>query len=277
MKKLLLAVLFLPTIFACEAIWNNGPTQLLRDIFSITKTEGVDDLSTATKQSNSRWLRPKGSELWEIYSILDDSQRTKLTKKIKQSALAKAKMPTKKHYDVVVVLGATTGQVKTRIDFLVRLAERGITFDKVYLFGSTRDLNTGPELDRQMAAILKAQNINATEMAMLEYLWQQAVKPESLQALPVVSFQSGQHPDGTRANMVDILKVMINSIDNIKGKNVLFISNNPHICFQDAVVKRVLSPYGVFIETVGDAMSKESMENVLDMTARCLTNIQQRE
>lgn len=274
MKKLLVLLAIFPAIFGCEAIWNNGPTQLLQEIFKITEIDGVDDLKTATKQSNFRWIRPRGLERWHLYSILDESQRAKLTKKIKHSAVAKAKMPTKKHYYAAAVFGATTARVKTRIDFLLRLAKLGITFEKIYLLGSTRDLNTGPEADQQMAGVLKAHGIPMTEMAMMEYLWNQAQKPNSLKTLPVISSSSGQLPDGTRANTDDNLIDMAKNIDDIKGKNILFISNNPYICYQDAVAKRILQSYGATIETVGDAMSAESMENVLDTIARCLTNMQ---
>ncbi len=265
---------FLPAMFGCEAIWNNGPTQLLRDIFAITEITNVEDLASATQQSNFRWIRPKGLERWHLYSILDDGQRSKLTKKIKHSAVAKVKMPQQKHYAAVAVHGATTTRVKTRIEFLLKLARQGITWDKIYLLGSTRDLNTGPEADQRMATVLKAKALPMTEMAMIEYLWQQAIKPRSCKAIPVVSIQSGQRPDGTRANTDDTLIDMAKNIDHVKGKSILFISNNPYICYQDAVAKRVLKLYAVIIETVGDAMHGESMENVLDTIARCLTNMQ---
>jgi hypothetical protein len=274
MKKLLILLAFLPAIFSCESIWDNGPTKLLKDIFEITEIDNVDDLTTATKQSNFRWIRPKGLERWHIYSILDDVQRTKLIKKIKHSALDKAKMPTKKHYDAVVVYGATTQRVKTRIQFLLKLAKQGITWDKVYLLGSTRDLATGTDSDQQIAEFLKAKNLTITEMAMMEYLWQQTVKPKLFNDVPVISIESGQRADGTRANTDDTLIDMAKNMDHAKGKNILFISDNPYICYQDAVAKRILKSYGVIIETVGDAMHAESMENVLDTVARCLTNIQ---
>ncbi len=273
MKKFLLTLVFLPTIFSCEAIWNNGPTQLLKDIFSITEVANVDDLKFATQQANFRWIRPKGLERWHIYSLLDDPQRIKLTKIIKNSALAKVKMPIKKHYDAVVVYGATTSRVKTRIEFLLKLAKQGVTWDKIFLLGSTRDLNTGPDADQQMAKLLKTKGVAETEMAMMQYLWNQAIKQKLCATVPVVSIQSGERPDGTRANTDDTLVDMAKNIDHVKGKNILFISNNPYICYQDAVAKSVLKSHYVAVETVGDAMDKESMENVLDTIARCLTNI----
>ncbi|MEI6628123.1 MAG: hypothetical protein WCN27_01775 [Alphaproteobacteria bacterium] len=155
MKKLAVLVAILPAVFGCEAIWNNGPTQLLRDIFEISEIDNVDDLKFATQQANFRWIRPKGYERWHIYSILNDSQREKLTKIIKKSALAKAKMPTKKHYHAVVVLGATTARVKKRMEFLMQLANHGVTWEKVFLLGSTRDLNVGTEQGQRMEIFLK--------------------------------------------------------------------------------------------------------------------------
>ncbi len=274
MKELAVLIAFLPAVFGCEAIWNNGPTQLLRDIFEITEIDNVEDFKFATQQANFRWIRPKGYERWHIYSILNDSQRAKLTKIINKSALAKAKMPTKKHYHAVVVFGATTTRVKTRMEFLMKLANQGVTWDKVFLLGSTRDLNTGPDHDQKMAIFLKMMGEAETEMVMLEYLWKQLNKPKFCLNIPVISIQSGNRSDGTRANTEDTLVEMVKKIENAQGKNILFISNNPYICYQDAVAKKVLNSFGVLVETVGEAMvSGESMENVLDTTASCLTNI----
>ena len=274
MKKILLILAFVGTVFSCEAIWNNGPTPLLRDIFAITETAGVENLETAVKQSNFRWIRPKGFERWDVYSLFDNSVRSALTKKIKRSAIAKEKMPLKKHYDAVVVYGATTSRVKGRIGFLIRLHKMGITWDKIYLLGSTRDLKIGNESDQEMAKVLEKKGIVPTEMTMMNDTWQQTPMPESLKAIAVVSIQSGERSDGTRATTEDTLVDMIKDTNNVEGKNFLFISNNPYICYQDAVAKRVLEKYGVVIETIGEAMVfNETMENVVDTVARCLTNI----
>lgn len=274
MKKLAVLIAILPAIFGCEAIWNNGPTQLLKDIFKVTEIDNVDDLKFATQQANFRWIRPKGYERWHIYSILNDSQRAKLTKIIKKSDLAKVKMPTKKHYHAVVVLGATTTRVKTRLEFLMKLANSGVTWDMVFLLGSTRDLNIGNDHDQKMAIFLRMMGVPETESVMMDYLWKQLNKPDFCLNIPVISIQSGNRADGTRANTEDTLIEMVKNIQNTQGKSILFISNNPYICYQDAVAKKVLNSFGVLVETVGDAMdSSESMENVLDTVARCLTNI----
>lgn len=274
MKKLLVVLVFVSAVFGCEAIWDNGPTQLLKDIFTITETDGVENLDTAVKQSNFRWIRPKGLERWDVYTLFNSIVRSALTKKIKHSAIAKEKMPLKKHYGAVVVYGATTSRVKRRIEFLIHLYNKGVTWDKIYLLGSTRDLKIGNEADQEMSKILKKKELASTEMVMMNELWHQTKMPEKLRTITVVSIQSGERPDGTRANTEDTLVDMVKNGDNVEGKSFLFISNNPYICYQDAVAKRALDQYKVTVETVGEAMTpNETMENVLDTVARCLTNI----
>lgn len=274
MKKILTIISFISATFCCEAIWDNGPTQLLQDIFKITETQGVETLETAIEQSKFKWIRPKKLELWHAYSILDNTQRCALIKKIKDSDLAKEKMPKKQHYDVVIVLGAATSRVKARIEFLLKLYKMGIAWDKVYLLGSTRNLKIGNGTDQQIARILESNGISPTEIEMVKYIWQETEMPESLRAIPIQSIQADAHSDGTRAELTDTLAELLKVVGDVQGKNFLFIANNPFICFLDAEAKRALEKSGVNVETVGEEMKAESMENVLDAVVRCLINMQ---
>lgn len=261
-------------IFGCEAVWNNGPTQLLRDIFKVTETSGVEQLETAVEQSKFKWSRPKKLELWHFYSILNRPQRMALTKIIKHSDLAKEKLPTKQHYDAVVVLGAATSRAKIRIEFLIKIYNMGITWDKVYLLGSTSDLRTGKGTDRQVAEVIENNGIAPTEIEMVKYTSQEIKMPESLRAIPLQPIQAGERADGSRAELEDTLAELLKVAGDIQGKSFLFIANNPFICFLDAEAKRVLEKSGVNIETVGEEMRAEPMENVLDSVVKCLINIQ---
>jgi hypothetical protein len=157
----------------------------------------------------------------------------------------------------------------------MKLHQQGITWDKVYLLGSTRDLKIGTDADKAMAKVLAAKGVAATEMAMVNEIWQQTPKPDSFKDIPPISIQSGQRADGARANTEDTLREMTRDFGDVNGKEFLFISNNPYIPYQDAVTKKVLGQHGMSIETIGEAMTDTTtMENVLDTVARCLTNIQ---
>ena len=86
MKKLLL-LLFLLTehnSFSCDAIWktgnggDSGPTQLLKDVFEITKIKNNGNLENAVRQTQFKWLRPKFMERWHHYRLLDKGQKEAL-------------------------------------------------------------------------------------------------------------------------------------------------------------------------------------------------------
>ena len=131
--------------------------------------------------------------------------------------------------------------------------------------------------------LLLTKGIVPTEMTMMNEIWQNTRIQKTLRKIPIIQIQSGQRPDGTRANTDDTLREMAKDAGDVNGKSFLFISNNPYICYQDAVAKKILPPYGAEVETVGEAIRNgktlgesiedEKVENVLDSVARCLTNI----
>ncbi len=280
MKKILLLVFLFPATFASNAIWkigagaDSGPTQLLKNIFEITKIKNDGNIENVIKQTSFRWLRPKFMERWHRYCSLDREQKKELGELIKNSVLDKEKLPKQKHYDVLVVCCGWYPIIQKRIDFLIKLHNQGITFDKIYLLGTTRPLKNGPDDEKKLIPLLKQKNIKLNEMAMIEYLWHQTLMPDSLRSIPVELFNATKSSDGFRATMADVLKVMINNIKITKGSNFLLVTNNPYICMHDAVAKKVLEPYEVNVETVGAAMEGEELEDVLDSIARCLYNLQ---
>ena len=282
MKKLLLLLLplLVHTSFSCDAIWkignggDSGPTQLLKDVFEITKIKNNGNLENAVRQTQFKWLRPKFMERWHHYRLLDKGQKRDLEKLIRDSVLAKEKMPKRKHYDTVIVCCGWSAVAQRRIDFLVKLYKQGFTFDKFYLLGCERSLKSGPEEEKKLIPLLKQKNIALEEVAMVEYLWQQTPMPESLKTFPIKLYKASKRSYGVRPTLYDALMVMVNNAKITKGESFLLITNNPYICMHDAVAKKVLAPYEVNIETVGAAMEKESPEDVLDSIARGLYNLQ---
>jgi hypothetical protein len=280
MRKLLLLLFTILKFnaFGCSAIWkvgdkdDSGPTQLLKDIFEITKIKNNGSLENAVKQTQFKWLRPKFMERWHHYSFLDRRQKRDLEKLIRDSVLTKEKTPKQKHYDTVILCCGWSAVIQERIDFLVKLHKQGITFDKLYLLGCERSLESGPDEEKKLIPLLKQKNIALKEAQMIEYLWQQTNMPESLKTFPIKLYKADKGVDG-KPTLYDALMVMVSSTIITKGGNFLIISNNPYICMHDAVAKKVLGPYEVNIETVGPAMAKESLEDVLDSIARCLYNL----
>lgn len=282
MKKLLLLLLLLLTkhnSFSCNAIWkagaenDSGPTQLLKDIFEITNIKNNGSLENAVRQTQFKWLRPQFMERWHHYRLLDNRQRRDLETLIKDSALTKEKTPTQKHYDAVILCCGWSFFVQKRIDFLVKLYKQGLTFDKFYLLGCDRSLKSSPDEEKKLIPLLKQKNIALEEVALVEYLWQQTDMPEALKTFPLKLYKVSKRQDGLRSTLCDALMLMVRNEKITKGESFLLITNNPYICMHDAVAKKILAPYEINIETVGAAMEKETLENVLDSIARCLYNL----
>lgn len=270
MKKILFLLAFLPAIFGCEMLWNKGPTQLLEEIFKIVKIKNGSDLENAISQSTSKWIRPKFMASWHAYSLLDRKQRTELSDLLKRSDLTKGKMPRLKHYDAVVIIGCSATHVQNRINFLIKLHNLGITFDKIYLLGLRSDLKIGADADEKMAPTFNKEKAVLEKITKVEYLWHQTPKPESLKSIPFKSFKTRKDSGSTKTSTEAILELML-SDECAKGKNFLFISNSHNICYHDAMVKKALEPYEACIETVGDAMMQdETTEKALVSVAKCL-------
>ncbi len=280
MKKIFLFLFLLSSTFACNAIWkvgpgaDSGPTQLLKDIFSITKIKNDGNLENIIKQVIFRWTRPTFMQGWHRYCLLDSAQKRELADLIKNSILYKEKLPKQKHYDALVLCYGKYSNIQKRIDFLIKLHNQGITFDKIYLLGSKRSLKNGPDEEKKFIPILKQKNVKLNEMELINYLWQETPMPDSLRLIPVESFKAVKRSHDFSSKMHYTLKVMVDSIKITKGKSFLFVTNNPYICVHDAIAKNALAPYEVNVETVGAAMESEQLEVVLGRIARCLYNLQ---
>lgn len=271
-----LVICALQNIYGCEAIWNNGPSELLMNIFKVLEVDSVNDLAAAKELSHKKMKRPKGKERWENYQTVTDLQKEKLKPVLFNSALVMRVSPSKNIYDSVAVFGATVTRVKSRLNYFVELINNGLIFNKtVYLLGSDRDLRSGNLEDQIYSNQLVQKGINPTEMQMMICLWEEMKEKHSaLKEVRVIFVEARKKTGANRPSTIDNLEEIVKLAQDIDGKNFLFISNNPYIAYQDAVCKKVLKKYGAIVETVGDAASEnESVENILDSVAMTLYNI----
>lgn len=262
-------------IYACEAIWNNGPSELLINIFKVLEVDSVNDLAAAKELSHKKMKRPTDKERWEKYRTVTDLQKEKLKPILFNSALSVRVMPSKNVYDSVAVLGATVTRFKNRLNFFVELMKNGLQFKTVYLLGSDRDLRSGNLDDQIFSNKLVQKGINPTEIQMMILVWEDMKgKIAALKEVRVIFVNSSKKADGKRPGTIDNLEEMVKLSQDIDGKNLLFVSSNPYIAYQDAVCKKFFKNYGTTVETVGDAISEnETIENILDSAAMTLYNI----
>jgi hypothetical protein len=277
MKQLALCLIFCASsnLFACEAIWNNGPSPLLQNIFTTLKLEDVNDLTTAKKIAKEKLRRPKNKERWETYQTISAEQKDKIKPVLFDSVMTKRVLPSRKGYEAVAVLGATVTRVKNRLEYFCELLANGLSFKTLYLLGSDRDLRSGNLDDQSYAIKLVQKGIDPTEMQMMVCLWADLkLKHPELRDVRVIFVQASKKADGNRAGTIDNLEAMLKLMPDTKGKYVLFVSNNPYIAYQDSVCKKALKKSEITVETVGDAAAEgETIENILDSVAMTLENV----
>ena len=78
-------------------------------------------------ETQKRWLRKAGLELWEVDELSSDQRRFVLDWAEKQGMFLPWR-PSLGHYDVAVILGATTPRMQLRLDYLKQLWAEGVPF-----------------------------------------------------------------------------------------------------------------------------------------------------
>ena len=277
MQRILLALVLCVSsqIIPCEAVWNNGPSQLLREIFNFLALEGVENIETAREVAKKHLMRPKDKERWEVYKTVSDTQKEQLRPLLFDSVMVKRVLPSRTDYDAAAVFGATITRVNNRLEYLCKLLENGLKVQTIYLLGSDRDLRAGSLDDQSYAIKLVNRGIEPSEMQMMICLWEDLKQKYSqLKDMRVILIKANKKPNGKRAGTIDNLEAMTKLTPDLKGKHILFVSNNPYVAYQDSVCKRVLHKTEAIFETVGDAAStNETVENILDSIAMTLDNV----
>lgn len=192
--------------------------------------------------------------------------RAELLQVLEDAGLLGSVKPTQKYYDHVLVLGATQAEVDKRLDHLKELWDQGVRFGKIHLLGSERPLMA----DREDSAGKRGPNGTASriEMDMMEdrYYAKSASWPKEMQAVRVFEVNTYNKKDGSRANTKDTIEAWQQT--NPGAGEVLAISSQPYVKYQDAAIKAVL-PRSFHVETVGvEAPRDIKISVVADTLAR---------
>ena len=187
-----LVVFFCNTLFAapiCDHKLDQSALSFLAQKLGISPEE---NLVSATQM---RWLRKPGQERWEMAEITPEKRHFVLDWS-KEHGLFDPWMPTLPFYDQALILGATTGVMKSRLAFLAELWEEGTRFDKVVWLTGDRPLD--PRVD---SLAERAE----TESEVAHILWEEAELPEKMRSLPVEFIASPMKEDGKRPNTADTI------------------------------------------------------------------------
>lgn len=176
-------------------------------------------------------------------------------------------------YDHVLLLGSRESMAETRLQSIKALWDEGIRFDKIHLLGSERPLD---ESNEPIAAAMSNHGGNQgdnqggslsteTEMLKVQYYAMREDWPQELKQVPVYAVGSFDRDD-RHANTKDTIETWLSMRPEPAQGNVLVISNQPYVAYQDAAVKSVLPP-SFHVETVGASVDARDVNISLAMDA----------
>ncbi len=239
----------------------------LKRLLSITHQTHDGTLASivsATQNKENGWLR--SGERWhkqkETYT---EDQLIEIVSLARKLGFVDSKAPKlSSRYDRVLLLGAASTRVHSRLTYLVKLWKQGVRFNKIVMLGSERSLDA-PASDAAMKKEISDAGYELNEKGLIEYTFHHKVAvPEEMKALPILWIKA-KGKNGKRANTDDTIETWLNEdTDFSQGMKILSISNQPHASYQGAVIQAFLNkdPRGrkVQNETVGEGDSLATHE-----------------
>ena len=228
--------------------------------FNIEHDGTLEDI---VKKTQAQWLRKPGTERWEMDNIVVDDEAEEIFKKL---GFINMVIPKESQYDYCLVLGASAPRIKNRLDFLIKIWDEGVRFNRIFVLTGQRKLDSIgdslPHLEFYETEI-------STETDYIKFLVKKADFPQDLR--DIICFIDTPTPRGkSRPSTDDTVKFWLEDHEPIPG-SCLCISSQPFINYQDSVLKTFLLPLNFKVETVG--FFDRSIFNksiVLDSIARFL-------
>ena len=226
---------------------NGTPSETLLRLLELTEQDHHNTLESiveATQNRDTGWLRvgERWHEQEERYSL---KARNKIKQLARQLGYLEEILPKKTHYHRVAVLGATSTALIQRFNFLVKLHQAGVKFDKLVFLGSSRNL-TEPATDANLIEKMVEAGFELDEAGLMRYFWERMIEiPVDLREKEV-EFIRADGQDGYRANTQDTIKEWMRSDANLEDSEfteeacILFISSQPYASYQGKVAEMCL-------------------------------------
>lgn len=243
----------------------------------------VDDIN---RYAQDNFLRKPDEERWQMAQSRYEKKRHKLFPALKGLGLYQKVVPrVGAKYDYAVVLGATVPSMRKRALFLQEAFEKyNITFESVVFLVGQRPLSSEIEDEGTLFCVkdgsirkdwVKSENLKVkTETDGAKLAWDQVITNPKLKKMSVIFVDTPMSSEGKRPTTGDTVKAWMSL--NVKPGAVIAISSNPHVPYQDMVLRNLLTEYNWFknggkLKTIGSAVDEDAKVGVmLDAFARYL-------
>ncbi|PJE80461.1 hypothetical protein CI610_00544 [invertebrate metagenome] len=225
-------------------------------IFTVLEQPKQDSIQTVNEQAEKLWIRRPGEERGERKDLpISHEQQQTINEALTELGLIKEIYPQAEKYDAVLVLGCRAHGMLNRLDFALKLKEKNISLGQLFILAGERQLG---DMDR--LSTLKIPNAfetmpRKTEIDIARIFL--AMKNSQLKGLNASVTKTPAPQGRSRPDTEDTVRQWLADNKDRKETNLLVISNQPNIPYQDVVVKKILQPLGYSIETVGPAIDHD--------------------
>ncbi len=254
---------------------SGAPTTAFAGFLRTAKIPG-EDIVSINNALQARFFQKddKGlpKERWELDAVAAEPKEI-LWDSMRTIGLIDAVPVSQRRYEGVFVFGALLVRIRTRMRTVRDLWEiGGVRFSSVVLLGGKRDVmltdpkdprKPGRESEYDIRASgteLPARNgwkwdgnIPKTEHELMQFVWKQADLQDDLRTIPVVAVDAPMQTvaDGIqrRPSTADTIRTWL-EVHRPKAGLYLAVSNQPHVGYQQAVLRNTL-PDGIVAEVVG--------------------------
>ncbi len=220
------------------------------------------DMLTLVKQTQERFvIRKATQERWEV-SGAEWMQKITINKAALLNSLNVIKeiKPTVKKADILCILGSTMPSMMRRLDYATLLIEQGLEIKKIILLSGERYAN--PSVDNQIAEVATYFNLKevaqVTEAHLIKYLFENSSLNRSYPVHLIDTPKNNLPRPTTQTTMIDFAKWF--KSEDIDYKDVIFVSSQPNIKYQEAIISQILrySEISVNFELVGPSFDENN-------------------
>ncbi len=264
-----LALLFNVACFANNTQFINNSKVLLENhrptgaLTTLLERHHINSLKLPIiiQKTQKLWLRQPNQERWDLEKTTTKSLQSLFT----DLGMTQACLPTQKHYNYAVLMGASVDRMQLRLQFLLEQCQNGLAFDQFVVLTGMRSLND-QEFDRIPKLGGNIQDIK-TEADAIRYLLEWTPLPAAFRQIPWLIVEAPMI-QGKRPNTASTALAWL--ANNPSPGSVIAISNQPYIGYQSTSLQTVL-PKTFTVEVIGRQANENIPDSVyLDNLARWL-------
>ena len=254
---------FLFCLYLSQAIYSQPIQDHQIDLEALAELASYLHIPTGEnliEETQRRWLRRAGQERWDMAELSSEQRQFVLDWAEREGFFAPWK-PLERSYDKALILGATTGHMRMRLEFLKQLWEEGVRFKEVVWLTGERPLD--PRVDQLLERC-------ANESEAARVLWEELEPASDMRKLPVLFVSVPMKEEGNmlkRPNTMDTIVAWLEQ--DPEPCKALFISTQPFCGYQFAVIKSGL-PQEFLFDVAGPGANPSTHPAAAAITLDCV-------